>query len=96
MVLKSIICILALTWRQRSDFGLRVTQNAYFSLITYTKQLLLVIFCDPTAGNGVSFRTDAHTDICGGRTDRRGSQNSYLDNGSEYQYIPFKLISKIF
>ena len=61
--------------------GLRVTQNAYFSLITHTKQLLLVTFCDPTAGTGVSFRTDAQrTDSGGGRTDRRGSRNSYLDS----------------
>ena len=61
MVLKSIIRILALPRRQRSDFGLRVTQNAYFSLITHTKQLLLVTFCDPTAGIGVSFRTHGRT-----------------------------------
>ena len=38
--------------------GLRVTQNAYFSLLTLTKKLLLVTFCDPTAETGVSFRTD--------------------------------------
>ena len=44
--------------------GMRVTQNAYFSLITYTKQLLLVTFCYTTAGIEVSFRTD------GGRKDR--------------------------
>ena len=59
MVLKSIIRILALPRRQRSDFGLRVTQNAYFSLITHTKQLLLVTFCDTTAGIGASFWTEA-------------------------------------
>ena len=29
---------------------LRVTQNAYFSLLKHTKQLLLVTFCDLTAG----------------------------------------------
>ena len=59
---------------------LRVTQNAYFSLITHIKQLLLVTFSDTTAGIGASFRTDARrrTDG-GGRTDRCGSQNSYLD-----------------
>ena len=39
--------------------GLRVTQNAYFSLITHTKQLLLVTFSDTTAGIGASFWTDA-------------------------------------
>ena len=38
--------------------GLRVTQNAYFSLLTLTKKLLLVTFCDPTAETGVSFWTD--------------------------------------
>ena len=33
------------------DFmSLRVTYNAYFSLLTHTKQLLLVTFCDLTAG----------------------------------------------
>ena len=46
--------------------------------MTHTKQLLLVTFCDTTAGIGSSFghmqgqRTD-------GRTDWRGSSNSYLD-----------------
>ena len=34
-------------------------------------------FCDPTAETGVGFRTDGRMD--GGRTDRRGSRNSYLD-----------------
>ena len=55
--------------------GLRVTQNAYFSLLTLTKKLLLVTFCDPTAEIGVSFwthgwterngteRTDGQTDV---------------------------------
>ena len=37
--------------------GLRVTHNAYFSLVTHTKKLLLVTFCVPTAKKGVSFRT---------------------------------------
>ena len=40
---------------------LRVTQNAYFSLLTQTKKLLLVTFCDPTAETGVHFRTDGRT-----------------------------------
>ena len=44
-----------------------MTKNAYFSLSTYIKQLLLVTFCDTTAGIGVSFRTDARTD--GGQTE---------------------------
>ena len=61
MVLKSSICTLASPWQQQSDWGLRVTQNAYFSLITHTKQLLLVTFSDNTAGIGASFRTDAQT-----------------------------------
>ena len=43
--------------QQRSDWGLRVTQNANFSLITRTKQLLLVTLCDTTAGIGASFWT---------------------------------------
>ena len=30
---------------QQFDRGLRVTQNAYFLLMTYTKQLLLMAFC---------------------------------------------------
>ena len=47
--------------------GLRVTQNAYFSLLTFTKKLLLVTFCDQTAETGVSFRTHTH-----GRTERNG------------------------
>ena len=29
--------------------GLKVTKNAYFSLLTGTKQLLLMTFCDTTA-----------------------------------------------
>ena len=37
--------------------GLRVTHNAYFSLLTHTKKLLLVTFCDLTAKTGVSFWT---------------------------------------
>ena len=57
MVLKSSIHTWALPWWQWSDWGLRVTQNAYFSLITHTKQLLLVTFCDNTAGIRVIFRT---------------------------------------
>ena len=46
---------------QRSDWGLRLTQNAYFSLMSHTKQLLLVTFCYTTAGIEASFRTDART-----------------------------------
>ena len=39
--------------------SLRMSQNLYFSLLTHTKQLLLVTYCDPTAGIGASFWTDA-------------------------------------
>ena len=42
--------------------SLRVTQNAYFSLMTHTKQLLLVTFCHATAGNGASFWTHERTE----------------------------------
>ena len=42
--------------------GLRVTHNAYFSLLTHTKKLLLVTFCDPTAETGVTFCTHGRTD----------------------------------
>ena len=58
MVLKLTIRTSASPQRQGSDWGLRVTQNAYFSLMTHTKQLLLVTFCCTTAGIEVSFRTD--------------------------------------
>ena len=40
----------------------RVTQNAYFSLLTHTKQLLSMILCDLTARIGASFRTHRQTD----------------------------------
>ena len=60
-------------WRQWSDWGLRVTQNAYFSLITHTKQLLLVKFSDTTAGIGASFRKHARTHTrTDGRTEAEG------------------------
>ena len=55
--------------RQQSDWGLRMTQNAYFSLITHTKQLLLVTFSDTTAGIRASFRTDARRMAAEGQTD---------------------------
>ena len=41
--------------------GLRVTQNAYFSLLTPSKQLLLVTFYDTTAENGAFFQTNEQT-----------------------------------
>ena len=40
----------------------RVTQNAYFSLLTHTKQLLSMILCDLTAEIGASFWTHRRTD----------------------------------
>ena len=69
------------------DLG--VTPNAYFSLSKHTIELSLLTYCDTPVGNEVSFRThremdgwtdgrtDGRTDA--GRTDRRGSRNSYLD-----------------
>jgi len=64
-----------------------VTKDAYFSLLTRTKQLLLVTFCVTLAGIEVSFwadgtgRTDGRTNgrTNAGWTDKRGSRNSYLD-----------------
>ena len=41
---------------------MRVTQDTYFSLLTHTKQLLLVTFCHTAAGIGGSFRTHERTD----------------------------------
>ena len=67
MVLISSIRTFALPWWQWSDLGLSMTQNAYFSLITHTKQLLLVSICYTIAGIGASFRKHGWTD--GGRTD---------------------------
>ena len=63
MVLKSSIRTSALPQEQRSDWGMRVTQNEYFSLLTHTKHLLLVTFCDATAGIGSSFWTDGLTEV---------------------------------
>ena len=69
----------ALPWQQRSHWGLRVTQDAYFLLLTHTKQLLLVTFCDTLAGIEFSFwpdgtgRTDGRTN---GRTDERTDERT--------------------
>ena len=78
MVLNSSISTSASPRQQRSHRGLRVAQDAYFSLLTHTKQLLLVTFCDTLAGIEVSFWAD-RTGQTNGWTDRRGSRNSYLD-----------------
>ena len=40
---------------------MRVTKNAYFLLLTNTKQLLLVTFCDAAFGIGANFWTQART-----------------------------------
>ena len=64
------MCTSASPQRQRSDWGLRVTQDAYFSLYSHIKQLLLVTFSARTNGGG-------------GRTDRRRSRNSYLDERNQ-------------
>ena len=59
--------------QQWSDCGLRplrVTKNVYFSLMTHTKQLLLVTFYDTIARIGVFFRTHG-TGTGTGRNHRR-------------------------
>ena len=50
MVLKSSICTSASPRRQRSHWGLRVTQDVNFLLLRHTKQLLFVKFFDKPAG----------------------------------------------
>ena len=74
-----------------------MTQDAYFSLLTHTKQLLLVAFCGKTAGGRVRFQAHGRqkTD---GWTDRRGSRNSYLDVESSFHILrrPCLNISRIY
>ena len=41
--------------------GLRVTQNACFSFLTHTKQLLLVTFYNTTSGIEAGFRKHRRT-----------------------------------
>ena len=41
-----------------------MTQDAYFSLLTHTKQLLLVTFCDKTAGIRASFHVRGLASPC--------------------------------
>ena len=62
MVLKSSKRTSASPRRLQSHWGLRVTQDAYFSLLTHNKQLLLVTFCDTLEGIEVSFRRDGNTE----------------------------------
>ena len=47
-----------------------MTKDAYFSLLTCAKQLLLVTFCDTLAGIEVSFWADGT-----GRMERDGQTN---------------------
>ena len=73
-------------------WGVRVTQDAHFSLLIHTKQLLLVTFCDTLARIEVSFWPDGTgtgTGTTDGRTDKRGSQNSYLDSNKFTTCINF-------
>ena len=55
----------ALPQRQQSDLDLRVTQDTYLSLITYTKQLLLVTFCYTTAGDSFWTHRNGRTETDG-------------------------------
>ena len=48
--------------------GLVVPPNADFLLMIHTKQLLLVTFCETTAGIGASFRTHTRTAAAEGQT----------------------------
>ena len=76
-LMKVTVRTLASPQRQRSHWGLRVTQDAYLLLFTHTKQLLLVTVCDTLAGIEVRF---GWTEPRKHRwTDRRGSRKSYLD-----------------
>ena len=49
--------------------GLRMAQNAYFSLLTHAKKLLLVTFCDTTAESEVSVWTHRETEWTDERID---------------------------
>ena len=55
--------------------GLRLTNNAYFSLFSHTKTLLLVPFCDTTAETDVSVRTHGRME----RTERNGRKDGQTD-----------------
>ena len=70
-----------------------MTQNVFSSLLTHTKQLLLVTFCNTSAGIEVNFRTHGRTEQTertDGWTDGRGSRNSYLDLPSSPLFFPFR------
>ena len=51
-----------------------MTKDAYFSLLTRTKQLLLVTFCDTLAGIEVSFWADGT-----GRTEPEQERDGQMD-----------------
>ena len=65
MVIRTPIHTSASPWRQQCHWGLRVTQDAYFSLLRHTKQLLLVTLCEKPAGTEVIFQTDRWTETDG-------------------------------
>ena len=79
VVLNSSICTSALPRQEQSNWCVRLTQDAYFSLWTHTKQLLLVTYCDTTAETEVSVQKHGRNGRTERRTDGRGSWNSYLD-----------------
>ena len=70
MVLKLSIRTLALPRWKQSYWGLRLTQNAYFSPLIHAMQA----FCDMTAGIGPSFRT--HTRTHGTTATRKDGQTN--------------------
>ena len=59
-------------------WGVRVTQDAHFLLLTHTKQLLLVTFCNTSAGIEVNFRTH-------GRTERTDERNGRTDGQTDVE-----------
>ena len=61
---------------QQSHWGLRVTQDVHFWLLTHSKQLLLLRFCDTAAETEVSVRTHERTD---GRTEPRNRNHGRMD-----------------
>ena len=99
-VSKLSICTSALHRQEQSNWGVRLTQDAYFSLWTHTKQLLLVTFCHMPAKNGANFWTHGRQTngwtAEDGRTDRRGRWNSYLDTTHIYEYILPTLWIKVY
>ena len=94
MVLELSIRTSASPRQQRSHWGLRVTQDAYFSLLTHTKQLLLVTFCDITAGNGYSLRTHKRTN---GQTDGQtdGQTEVEVDSYLDLQTLSIQVVPRL-